>query len=332
MVFNHRRHRGHGGCTEGFILCAPSVSSVPAVVKKPRSSRHLRSFNGFGPGRAPSGRILFYTPAFDFDGFVREETEKMLSWYRERVREHGASAATGLLARVVWSRGATALANRLLAGRVVCPCCGWAGRKFYDFLEIGCTARDAECPRCNSHPRHRAFAVWLRRVYELEKRTGVALVFAPERALEELWAEAKNLVVVKTDIEPSRGVDLLADIQRLPFADRSFDLIWCQHVLTQISDDRAAIREMTRVLRRAPAGELIVSVAQGAGARTREFGRADKNHLGFWRIYGADFTERLEEAGLEVRRVGYGLSAEECARYGIDSDEGFFICTRAASV
>ena len=254
----------------------------------------------------------------------------MLAWYRVRLKEHGFLVATPLMLRVVWARISATLANRVLPARVECPCCGWEGRRFFDYLEVGCTARGVECPRCNSHPRHRAFAVWLRRDYGLNSKSGTALVFAPERALESAWESAAGLRVVKTDIEPSRGVDLLADIQRLPFAPDSFDLIWCQHVLTQIPDDRAAIREMRRVLR-ACAGELVISAAQEERAETREFGRADKSHLGFWRVYGEDFAARLAEGGLEVRAVGHGLSAEECRRYGIDSDEGFFICTKAAS-
>ena len=69
----------------------------------------------------------------------------------------------------------------------------------------------------------------------------------------------------------------------------------------------------------------------GRGKMTREFGRADKRHLGFWRVYGEDFAARLAEGGLEVSEVGHGVSAQDCVRYGIDSDEGFFICTKAAS-
>lgn len=254
----------------------------------------------------------------------------MLSWYRERLKEHGLLTATTLLARVVWARAAAQLANKFLAARVVCPCCGWTGRRFHDYIEVGCTARGAECPSCNSHPRHRLFALWLRDEYKLQAKEGTALVFAPERALESAWASARGLKIVRTDIEPSRGVDLLADIQRLPFASGAFDLIWCQHVLTQIPDDRAGIAEMRRILR-AGTGELIVSAAQARGERTREFGHADKNHLGFWRMYGDDFEERLVEGGLEARPVGYSLSADDGARYGIDSDEGFFICTSPAS-
>lgn len=254
----------------------------------------------------------------------------MLSWYLARLREHGLLVATRLLLRVLWSRGAVALSNRLLAARVECPCCGWRGRRFHDFLEVGVEGRNAECPACLSHPRHRAFAVWLKESYGLETKEGAALVFAPERALEASWRSARRLRVLRTDIEPARGVNLLSDIQRLPFADGAFDLVWCQHVLTQIPDDRAAIRELSRVLRPS-SGELVVSVAQERGRPTREFGGPNKECLGLWRVYGDDFEGRLAEGGLLARREGHGLSAEECARYGIEPGEGFFICTTRAS-
>ena len=251
----------------------------------------------------------------------------MLAWYRARLKEDGFPVATALLVRVVRARVVAVLANKLFAARVECPCCGWKGRRFYDYIVAGFAARGVECPRCNSHARHRAFAVWLKRVYLLESKHGAALVFAPERALESVWKSAAGLKILKTDIEPSRGVGLLADIQRLPFAQDSFDLIWCQHVLQEISDDRAAISEMRRILR-TRTGELIVSVPQEACAKTREFMGTDRHPLGFRRIYGDDFAERLAGGGFEVRAAGHELSVDECARYGIDSDVGFFICTK----
>jgi SAM-dependent methyltransferase len=251
----------------------------------------------------------------------------LLSWYRERLREHGFRTATPLLVAVVSTRCATMLANRLLPSRVVCPCCGWRGRRFFDFRDVDFNVPAMECPRCNSHPRHRLFFLWLRDEYRLRDRRGRALVFAPERGLDAAWSEARGLSILRTDIEPARGVDLLADIQRLPFAADSFDLVWCHHVLTQIPDDRAAIAELFRVLR-PRAGELVISVQQERGARTREFGRADGRHLGFWRTYGDDFAGRLEEGGFDVRPVGYRPAPEEASLYGIDPEEGFFICTK----
>jgi hypothetical protein len=123
----------------------------------------------------------------------------MLSWYLARLKEHGFLAATRLLLRVVRSRMTVGLSNRLLPARVECPCCGWRGRRFHDFLEVGVEGRGVECPACNSHPRHRAFALWLRDTYRVESRSGAALVFAPERALEDVWATARGLRVVKTE-------------------------------------------------------------------------------------------------------------------------------------
>ncbi len=63
-------------------------------------------------------------------------------------------------------------------------------------------------------------------------------MFAPERALAPLWNSARELRTIKTDIEATRGVDLLSDVMRLPFVNESVSLIWCHHVLEQVEDDR----------------------------------------------------------------------------------------------
>jgi ubiquinone/menaquinone biosynthesis C-methylase UbiE len=46
----------------------------------------------------------------------------------------------------------------------------------------------------------------------------------------------------------------LGDAQALPFADASFDLVICRHVLQAVSDARRALEEMARVVR--PGGRL----------------------------------------------------------------------------
>ena len=47
-----------------------------------------------------------------------------------------------------------------------------------------------------------------------------------------------------------------ADVERLPFADASFDLVWCGQNLMTLRGSPAALREMRRVLK--PAGTLAV--------------------------------------------------------------------------
>ena len=79
--------------------------------------------------------------------------------------------------------GVAELSNRLLAPRLACPCCGWEGRRFLDYIEIGYRVDNAACPKCDSHPRHRALYLWLKNEFQVANSTGRALVFAPEKAI-----------------------------------------------------------------------------------------------------------------------------------------------------
>ena len=249
----------------------------------------------------------------------------MLSWFRAQVKDHGVLPASRLLARVVRYRIPVVLSNRLLPDKVECPCCGWHGRRFLDYIELGYRVPNAACPNCDSHSRHRALYLWLKNEFQIETKTGRALIFAPERALLALWQSARNLRLLKTDIEASRGVDLLADVMRLPLANDSVQLIWCHHVLEQVEDDRVALNELYRVLE-PTCGELLVSVGVTGRDKTHEFGHANKMLSGNRRLYGSDFNTRLEEAGFHVAVKTYALSAEQCERYGV-YPEAFYCCT-----
>src|SRR5436305_13363541 len=121
-----------------------------------------------------------------------------------------------LLGRVALSRSRVKLANKMLPVTVACPCCGWQGRRFFDYFEIGYTVANAACPQCDSHPRHRYLSLWLSQEFKLEDRSGVALIFAPEKALASFWAKAPRLKVLRVDIEEARETDILADIKYLP--------------------------------------------------------------------------------------------------------------------
>jgi SAM-dependent methyltransferase len=250
----------------------------------------------------------------------------MLAWYLEQIKNHGFASATRLLCRVSWRRGFVIISNMTLPGKLMCPCCGWQGRCFFDYIEMGYTAPNAACPRCDSHSRHRALFMWLRDEYRIHEKAGIALVFAPERALAPLWRTATDLRVYKVDLEPGRGVDTLADLMHLPFASNVANLIWCHHVVEQVEDARTALDELCRVLR-SGTGELIVSVGSGGQGRTLEFGFADKALSGNRRLFGKDFAQTLAEAGFEVNPMVPDLSVEECTRYGI-SPERFYRCIK----
>ncbi|MGH8545505.1 MAG: class I SAM-dependent methyltransferase [Gammaproteobacteria bacterium] len=96
----------------------------------------------------------------------------------------------------------------------------------------------------------------------------------------------------------------LGDLTALDIASGDRTLVFCSHVLEHIPDDRAAMRELHRVL--APGGTAIVAVPIGDGPtdegpvssmeeRILRFGQ--KDHV---RLYGLDIVDRLEDSGFDI--------------------------------
>jgi SAM-dependent methyltransferase len=252
---------------------------------------------------------------------------RRVQWDRRLLREHGLFVGVLLLCREIASTGFVSFANRYLPARHECPCCGWRGNRFHDYFEVIRTHRNVECPRCASHPRHRALFLWIKSQNWFTTKTGVGLVFAPESAFVPIWTSASSLRVFGVDIRPRSNVNLRADLCNLPLANNSIDLQWCHHVLEHIENDRDAIRELYRVLRPVT-GELILSVPTQVGTRTREYGHSNKRESGHWRIYGDDFIDRVSECGFRIEPISCDLSAEDFERYGLIREQ-YYVCRKA---
>lgn len=63
---------------------------------------------------------------------------------------------------------------------------------------------------------------------------------------------------VGMDIGKSSATSVIGDAQRLPFADASFDTVFCSQVLEHVPEPWLALAEFRRVLK--PGGKLILSV------------------------------------------------------------------------
>jgi SAM-dependent methyltransferase len=212
-----------------------------------------------------------------------------------------------------------------------CPCCG--GR-FRRMSRRRISGWGGICPRCRSHPRHRSIALLLARGDLPGRRL---LHFAPEPLLDPVFARRPGVERVTADLHAP--ADLRLDITKMDLPDGSFDLILCSHVLEHVPDDRAAMRELRRVL--SEAGLALVLVPYRPEVTTYEdpsitspldrmvaFGQQD--HV---RIYGSDLPDRLREAGFEVedRTAGELFDAESVARGELDPDEHLFLCRGGAS-
>ena len=90
-----------------------------------------------------------------------------------------------------------------------------------------------------------------------------------------------------------------ADIQHIPFASGNFDLATSFDVVQSVPDDRAALREMARLLK--PGGHLVLNVT------AMDLLRGDHSDVwGELRRYTPERATRLvEDAGLEVVRISY---------------------------
>lgn len=188
---------------------------------------------------------------------------------------------------------------RLRGDVYYCPICE---KGFKVFLPGGPTRRpSAVCPKCKSFERHRFLWVILQRLWSEGKicRKGKMLHFAPEPCLAKKFKDIFEYV--SADLDPKAAM-VEMDITDIKFPNETFDAIVCNHVLEHIPDDRKAISELYRVLKKGGWGSLQVPMRgettyedekiTTSDAREKAFGQAD--HV---RIYGSDYYQRLQEAG-----------------------------------
>lgn len=186
--------------------------------------------------------------------------------------------------------------------------------------------------------RHRALSLLLRDRVGIESSGGDVLHFAPSSGVDEWLRSLPNVRYLTADLDPDVA-DMPADITQLPFGNESFDLIVCLHVLEHVPDDRAAMRELIRVLRpgriavvQVPPSELPETFEDSSATTPRDRARAFGQH-DHVRICGADYGRRLEEAGFLVEDLDYveHVDPRRRARYGLRIGEPFYLCTKPAA-
>ena len=205
------------------------------------------------------------------------------------------------------------------------------GKSFKKFLPYGYEnpRQNVLSPSTLSLERHRLLWLFLKNKTNFFTANLRLLHFAPEQAFYKLFRDLKNLDYTTTDLN-SPLADIQADICALPFNDKSFDVILCNHVLEHIPDDTKAMQELYRVLK--PGGWGVFQIPQDLNRdetfeddsivdkkeRAKIFGQYD--HV---RIYGRDYFDKLRSIGFTVEEVDFTseLSDEEIDKYRLAKGE-----------
>lgn len=212
--------------------------------------------------------------------------------------------------------------------RRTCNVCGYQGR----FWAHGFPPRyDSLCPGCGSLERHRLLHLCDRQS-ELFGESDSVLHFAPEPCLSAFIG--KKVGSYRTADIAQGCADMRMDIERMPLADDSVDVVLVNHVLEHV-DDRRALPEIFRVL--TPGGRLVAMIPiieaweatyenpaiVAPEQRDLHFGQPD--HV---RYYGRDFRDRLSRAGFELRE--FVASPSDCIAYGLIYGDKVFIGRKPA--
>ncbi len=213
-----------------------------------------------------------------------------------------------------------------------CPICGVERRAFLPYGYTKASQRDnALCPSCLSLERHRLLWLYITRNTTLFQDLPTLLHIAPEvsfiKPLRRAYGSHKGRYIT-ADLESPLS-DMHFDVQQIPIEDEQFEVVICNHIMEHIVDDRLAMRELHRVMRRGGWGVILAPVESDRAEtfeddsitdpkeRTAIFGQYDHR-----RIYGRDYIDRLREAGFEASVIDLynTLTPEEQSRYAITNE------------
>ena len=205
------------------------------------------------------------------------------------------------------------------------------GKSYRKFLPYGYGKQrgNALSPGTLSLERHRQMWLYLQNETDFFTQNYKVLHIAPEQEFLRKFKKMKNLDYTSADLF-SPIVDVKADILDLPFEDESFDVIFCNHVLEHIIDDKKAMSELYKKKKKGGWGILQVPMKNSLEKtyedctitdpkeRQKHFGQYD--HV---RWYGMDYFERLKSVGFSVDINFYSqkFSKEEKKRFGLNVTE-----------
>lgn len=216
---------------------------------------------------------------------------------------------------------------------VSCPVCGKSYKTFLPYGYGKSIRNNRLCPGCLSLERHRLLWLYLKNKTNFFTENLKFLHIAPEQPFIKRFRKMENLEYITADLE-SPIADVKMDIQDIPFENESFDVVICNHVLEHVDDDRKAMQEVYRILKKGGWAILQVPIDINRQItyednsiitpeeRQKHFGQYDHR-----RVHGKDYGKRLKEAGFKVIEDDFvhSFSPEEITKFCFDKEETIYL-------
>ncbi len=209
--------------------------------------------------------------------------------------------------------------RELSLAKAPCPFCGPSL-----FVRLNGTDVGVRCVRCAAGVVHVSMGFALGDNVATLSSCGMCEFAARGPLVDHLRRHARTLAVSEyfADAAPGEIRDGVRceDMQRLSYADASFDVVTHTEVLEHVPDDHRALTELHRILR--PGGRMLFTVPLHGGEQTVERARVrdggvehllppayhtDPLQTGAgilaFRDYGRDILERLRAAGFVDARM-----------------------------
>ncbi len=218
-------------------------------------------------------------------------------------------------------------------GRYYCPICTAIVKQF---LPNGNPTREkARCPKCRSLERHRLDWLFFRKFTNLFDSSAKSMLhIAPEIFLSQRFKKIKNLDYLSADLKSKIAMEKM-DITKINYPDNTFSIIYCSHVLEHIPDDKKALSELYRVLKKGGWAVLQVPIMSEKTYEDPSIIDPEmrKKHFGQWdhvRCCGPDYIERIASVGFKAKTIRSTDIAREsdCCTMGFQKSRRIFYCEK----
>jgi SAM-dependent methyltransferase len=214
------------------------------------------------------------------------------------------------------------------------------GKRYRKFLPYGYSGRakrqNVLSPGTMSLERHRLLWKYLTEKTDFFTAPHKMLHIAPEQCFYKIFRSMANLDYTTGDYN-SPIADIHFDLHHAPFADNTFDVIFCNHVLEHVENAEQCMSELFRIMK--PGGwgifQVPIDVSRAttledkaiSSPRDRELHYWQKDHL---RLFGLDYGSKLAAAGFAVTEDEFArtFTEEQADRYRFSRDEIIYFCQK----